>query len=849
MAEAVCDGHLQMEESAVCDGNCDDDADGPLDGLLDQGHSATDNLTLNSEVKTCQKSCGGAGAMSDGVEACDALGVDGLSRLAALERRARAQDDEITVLKAALADVLRRLAAAEEHGPGGRPGRTSLSSYPSRSSLVGDSPSLTPRKAGGSLTTLSSSSRTPLDSATLDRLVSPRRKEGRREVRAVRTKSLVDTKGKNQDNPKIEYCSDKRRVTYSADENYVKMFVRGRPVTMYLPSDSEGNYMLNNKVSLPQEKLRLEWVYGYRGNDCRCNIHMLPTGEMVYFVASVVVLYNVEEGTQRHYLGHNTDVKCIAIHPDRITIATGQVAGVTKEGKPFSPNVRIWDSVTLNTLHIIGNGSFIRAVNCLSFSKANGGLHLMVVDDANERVMSIWNWQKEDKFLEIKCAGDPVFAAEFHPTDCNCIITCGKGHMYFWNTDSGMLTKKLGLFEKHEKPKALLCLTFNENGDAVTGDSSGNILVWGKGTNKISHVLQSAHDSGILSLCLLRDGTLVSGGGKDRHIVLWDAMYRHLKKLEVPEQYGPIRTLAEGKDGAILVGTTKNFILRCTLDGDVTSIIQGHTDELWGLASHPTQGRFLTCSYDRRVTLWEARTYQPIWSKFVEESAQSADFHPSGSVVAMGMKKGKWTVLDAETSDLVTLHTDGTELLSVMRFSPDGTMLAIGSHENFIFLYSVMEGGRRYARMGKCTGHSSFITHLDWASNGELLVSNSGDYEILYWTTDCRQELKADSIRDIDWATYTCVLGFHIYGVWPDSSDGTDINAVCRSHSRSAVAVADDFGKVQLFIYPCHHLKVPSRTYSGHSSHVTNVAFLFDDSYLISTGGIDMSIMQWKVSS
>lgn len=40
----------------------------------------------------------------------------------------------------------------------------------------------------------------------------------------------------------------------------------------------------------------------------------------------------------------------------------------------------------------------------------------------------------------------------------------------------------LCLLQKQEKPKFVLCVTFAENGDAITGDSSGNILVWGKGT-------------------------------------------------------------------------------------------------------------------------------------------------------------------------------------------------------------------------------------------------------------------------------------------------------------------------------------------------------------------------------
>lgn len=41
--------------------------------------------------------------------------------------------------------------------------------------------------------------------------------------------------------------------------------------------------------------------------------------------------------------------------------------------------------------------------------------------------------------------------------------------------------------------------------------------------------------------------------------------------------------------------------------------------------------------------------------------------------------------------------------------------------------------------------------------------------------------------------------------------------------------------------------QAPSHTYSGHSSHVTNIAFLHDDSLLLSTGGVDTSVLQWRL--
>lgn len=35
--------------------------------------------------------------------------------------------------------------------------------------------------------------------------------------------------------------------------------------------------------------------------------------------------------------------------------------------------------------------------------------------------------------------------------------------------------------------------------------------------------------------------------------------------------------------------------------------------------------------------------------------------------------------------------------------------------------------------------------------------------------------------RDAPWSTWTARIGFPVMGIWPDYSDRTDINAVCRS--------------------------------------------------------------------
>jgi len=42
------------------------------------------------------------------------------------------------------------------------------------------------------------------------------------------------------------------------------------------------------------------------------------------------------------------------------------------------------------------------------------------------------------------------------------------------------------------------------------------------GANKISKAVPNAHEGGVFSLYATKDGTLMSGGGKDRKIIEWD---------------------------------------------------------------------------------------------------------------------------------------------------------------------------------------------------------------------------------------------------------------------------------------------------------------------------------------
>nr|XP_019569481.1 PREDICTED: echinoderm microtubule-associated protein-like 3 isoform X6 [Rhinolophus sinicus] len=476
----------------------------------------------------------------------------------------------------------------------------------------------------------------------------------------------------------------------------------------------------------------------------------------------------------------------LAVHPDGVRVASGQTAGVDKDGKPLQPVVHVWDSETLLKLQEIGLGAFERGVGALAFSVADQGAFLCVVDDSNEHMLSVWDCSRGTKLAEIKSTNDSVLAVGFSPRDSSCIVTSGKSHVHFWNWSggagvpgNGALTRKQGVFGKYKKPKFIPCFVFLPDGDILTGDSEGNILTWGRslsdcktpgrgGAKETYGIVAQAHahEGSIFALCLRRDGTVLSGGGRDRRLVQWGPGLVALQETEIPEHFGAVRAIAEGLGSELLVGTTKNALLRGDLAQGFSPVIQGHTDELWGLCTHPFQNRFLTCGHDRQLCLWDGEGHALAWSIDLKETGLCADFHPSGAVVAVGLNTGRWLVLDTETREIVSDFTDGNEQLSVVRYSPDGLYLAIGSHDNMIYIYSVSSDGAKSSRFGRCVGHSSFITHLDWSKDGNFIMSNSGDYEILYWDVagGCKLLRNRYESRDREWATYTCVLGFHVYG-------------------------------------------------------------------------------------
>ena len=309
----------------------------------------------------------------------------------------------------------------------------------------------------------------------------------------------------------------------------------------------------------------------------------------------------------------------------------------------------------------------------------------------------------------------------------------------------------------------------------------------------------------------------------------------------------------EGKASVILAaGLARGTISLIDVSNGASRYVRecrtGHCGHVYGLVMHPTiPNLFVTVGEDCYICLWDLKEQACSSRRVLFGPAKSAAICPDGEEIAVGMFNGVLLIMEMgellheKKRDLKAKHVikDCEEDIDDLKFSPDGSMLAVGSHDNFVDVYDV---GAAYRRKWRFKGHTSYVTHLDWSRDSRIIQSNCGAYEILYWDVKRGAQIRStmDSLEaDTDFATWTCVLGFPVMGVWPVDSDGTDVNSLDVCKRRELIVTADDFGGVNLMRWPAVAKAAARKVYGGHAAHVMNVRFSADDEYVVSVGGKD----------
>ena len=644
------------------------------------------------------------------------------------------------------------------------------------------------------------------------------------------------------------------------------------------------------EFKVPTQEVHMKWVYGYNAHVSRQSLFYAANHTILYPAASTVVSLDVVQNHQEFFTDHTDLVLCLKMfetedrnievvdlenrtaiggkeeeeeEDDPTTsgggfgtsqawtiVATGQVG--------IRPSIKVWRLET-NTLLASLRGFHKRGVSHVDFSPS-GNLLLSVGLDPYHSV-AIYDWKRKVKIFSGRNSENKVLDASFLTE--TTFAVCGVDHIYFWVQEMGksVFRRYRGFFGRNVNPEPLWsvgCLIDT----VVTGSDSGFLRVW-EGRNCVKSI--KAHTGAITALYILTgaDEEGMVTGCTHGKIQVWNAHLDLGATFSVSSMGAIVPGVAslcwDSMSGKLLIGTLGNEIFEMNVQEGRNvhegAVVSSHFDYgLHGLASHPFKPEeACTVGYDCSVRIWDFSKKRLIRMALLDTMARCCAYSPDGNMIAIGLgngingfyqkKEGAFVVLSEDDLTIIHEARDSKNLISDIKFSPDGATLAVASHDASVYLYNVGD----FASKAKCRGHTGKVLNVDFSCDSQFLRSHCSVGELLFWDSDNGETQPPKNMREMDWDTNTCTTTWGTQGCWSLLDDKADINSCSLSNSEEVISVVNNHGLLKLYNYPCGVLGANCVTKRGHSAGSSMVRFSLDDSKLMTIGSKDCCLIEWEV--
>ena len=130
-------------------------------------------------------------------------------------------------------------------------------------------------------------------------------------------------------------------------------------------------------------------MHGYRSFDTRNSLKYTASGDIVYTTAALGVVMDTQSKQQEYFMNHSDDVVALALHPNGVVVATGQMAHATGR-RHASVDIYVWESASPSSPLAHFTGIHKRAIRVLAFSPS--GRKLLAVGDDDYHTMTVHEW-------------------------------------------------------------------------------------------------------------------------------------------------------------------------------------------------------------------------------------------------------------------------------------------------------------------------------------------------------------------------------------------------------------------------------------------------------------------------
>lgn len=186
-------------------------------------------------------------------------------------------------------------------------------------------------------------------------------------------------------------------------------------------------------------------------------------------------------------------------------------------------------------------------------------------------------------------------------------------------------------------------------------------------------------------------------------------------------------------------------------------------------------------------------------ARFSRGSVSATAISPDGNLLAVASRIGVW-FYDAHTDDFIRLiAVEGTGLLSVVTFSPDGTRIATGDWDGVVTVWDVATGTElvTFTKM-------DYISSVAFSPDGKFLATGSRDGKAALWDIDTGAAhwtvSHKDCVSSVAFSPDRLLLAT---ASWDGTANLWDVetgeNRWCFSHQKKEVDITFESGHVESF--------------------------------------------------